>query len=236
MSIGNDLEPIERNRYETLRQSLSPFRDLIDGQRVLDFGASYGLSAVALIEYGASYVWGVEPDADRVERGARWMASLGLSDQVKLSYVKDTRKLDAPDASFGFILANAVFEHIPQPRAEYVRELWRVLAPRGTLLINETPNKYLPADFHTLHLPLTNWLPSSLAHRIGVALGRYRNRKTPWEYSGWRGMGYYELVRAIPGRYVMEHELTRMRHKVLRTLGLPSGLLDPYPVYRIRKL
>jgi SAM-dependent methyltransferase len=235
MSDVAELSPIERKRYETLREALRPFKQLIEGQHVLDFGAAYGLSAVVLIEHGASYVWGVEPDAERVEKGTRWMRQLGLSARVKLSYVDDTRKLDAPDCSFGFIVANAVFEHIPQPRTEYIRELWRLLAPGGTFLINETPNKYLPVDFHTLHLPLTNWLPSALSHRIGTLLGRFDRARDDWVSSGWRGLGYYELVGAIPDRYVVEHETTRTRHKVLRALGLPSALIDPYPVYRLRK-
>src|SRR2546430_11162493 len=64
------------------------------------------------------------------------------------------------------VLVNAVFGHIPQPRDAHIREIWRVLAPRGKLLVNETPNKYLPVDFHTLHLPLTNSLPSPVAHRV----------------------------------------------------------------------
>lgn len=232
----SELSAIERGRYETLRTSLRPFRNLIQGKRVLDFGASYGLSAIVLIEYGARDVWGVEPDKERVTNGTRWIKTMGLGERVALSYVADTRRLPAADAAFGFILANAVFEHIQQPRAEYVRELWRLLAPGGTLLINETPNKYLPADFHTLKLPLTNWLPSRVAYRIGTALGRFDRARTDWSSSGWRGLGYYELVCAIPGRYEMVHELTRPRHRALRVLGLPSGLFDPYPVYQIRKL
>jgi hypothetical protein len=102
-------------------------------------------------------------------------------------------------------------------------------------MVRETPNKYLPADFHTLFLPFTNWLPSSLAHRIGVGVGRFNPERKDWESSGWRGMGHYEFVSAIPGPYVMEHEMTRPRHKLLRAIGLPSGLLDPWPVYLVRK-
>lgn len=230
-----DLSAVEHKRYQELREALRPFRNLIEGRRVLDFGASYGLSAAVLIELGASFVWGVEPEAWRVEKGAEFMSRLGITDSVALSHVEDTTRLDAPDSSFGFILANAVFEHIPQPRAPYVRELWRLLVPGGTLMVRETPNKYLPADFHTLHLPLTNWLPSSVAHRIGMLFGRFSAERTDWESSGWRGMGYYEFVSAIPGPYVMEHEMTRPRHRLLRAVGLPSSLVDPWPVYLIRK-
>jgi ubiquinone/menaquinone biosynthesis C-methylase UbiE len=232
---GFDLSPGEQKRYRDLRETLRPFIGLFKGKRVLDFGASYGLSAAVLVEHGAANVWGVEPEEWRVEKGTEFMSKLGIADRVHLSHVRNTKKLDAEDSAFSFILVNAVFEHIPQPRDDYVRELWRVLAPGGSILIRETPNKYLPVDFHTLHLPLTNWLPSSLAHRIGKFFGRFDPLRTDWAFSGWRGMGYYELTKAIPGPYLMEHEVTRARHRLLRSIGLPSGLLDPYPIYVLRK-
>ena len=227
---------IEQRRYDTLRNSLRHYRDLIEHRVVLDFGASSGLSAIALIEIGATSVYGVEPDRERVERGKRLISQMGISDQVSLVHVADTRHLGVPDESFDLVLANAVLEHIPQPRDAYIKEMWRVLKRGGTLFINETPNKYLPADFHTLKLPLTNWLPSRLAHWIGTATGRFDRARTDWKSSGWRGMGVYELAKAIPGRYVMQHEMTRRRHRILRAVGLPSGLLDPYPLYVIRKM
>jgi len=68
----------------------------------------------------------------------------------------------------------------------HIREIWRVLAPRGKLLVNETPNKYLPVDFHTLHLPLTNWLPSPVAHRVGTMFGPFDPKRTDWASSGLR--------------------------------------------------
>lgn len=228
--------PVEKTRIATLRDALRLHAPLFAGKRVLDFGASQGLSAVVMTELGAQSVLGVEPDRDRVDMGIRMLAQAGLNDRISLRHVPDTRTLPLPSASVEFILANAVFEHIPQPRDAYIRELWRVLAPHGVLLINETPNKYLPIDFHTLHLPLTNWLPSRLAHRIGVRTRRFSAERTDWAYSGWRGLGYYELTRAIPGQFTITHELTRIRHRALRVFGLPSGLLDPYPLYLISKL
>ncbi|HEY7089659.1 MAG TPA: class I SAM-dependent methyltransferase [Tepidisphaeraceae bacterium] len=228
--------PVEQTRLMTLRQALRPYVELFAGKVVLDFGASHGLSAVAMIELGARQVVGVEPDAARVKSGTEMLARVALADRISLRTVSDTRDLPLEAASFDFILANAVFEHIPQPRDAYVRELWRVLAPGGALLINETPNKYLPADFHTLHLPLTNWLPSRVAHWIGVQTGRFKAARLDWDYSGWRGLGYYELVRAIPGKYRATQDSTRARHRILKAVGLPSAILDPYPVYLIHKL
>jgi hypothetical protein len=64
-----------------------------------------------------------------------------------------------------------------------------------------------------------------------VKTGHWRAERTDWDYSGWRGMGYYEFVSNLDGEFTVEHEVTRPRHRVLRALGLPSALLDPYPLY-----
>ena len=227
--------PVEQERYRLLKMTLRGLQPHFAGKAVLDFGASYGLSACAMVELGAASVVGVEPEAWRVARGRDIMAALGLSDRISLRHVEDTRHLDFPDKSFEVVLANAVFEHIPQPRRDYVRELWRVLTLGGVLIINETPNKYLPWDFHTTNLPFLNWIPRPVARQLAVWSGRSRSDQD-WDRSGWRGMGYYEFVGAIPGRYRMIHEQTRVRHRMLRALGLPSSLIDPYPVYIVRKV
>ncbi len=102
------------------------------------------------------------------------------------------------------------------------------------MIVNETPNKYLPWDYHTTKLPLINWLPSELAHAIAVKLGRFR-ASADWDSSGWRGMGYYEFVNALTPPFTIHHEQTRSRHTLLQALGLPSGLFDPYPLYIVEK-
>jgi len=227
--------PVEQERYRSLKVTLHPLRPHFSGKRVLDFGASYGLSACALVELGAASVVGVEPEASRVTRGREIIAALGLSDRISLQHAEDTRHLDVPDEAFEAVLANAVFEHIPQPRRDHVREVWRVLASGGVLIVNETPNKYLPWDFHTTSLPFLNWLPKPLARVVAVGTGRFRADQD-WDHSGWRGLGYYEFVRAIPGPYRMTHEQTRARHRLFRALKVPTSLLDPYPTYIVTKL
>lgn len=223
---------IERKRYATLKQSLVPIRPIVNDAHVLDFGASYGLSAVALIEYGARQVIGVEPEEWRVAKGQELLRGAGYADQVSLIHVEDTRTLPFQSGSFDLVLCNAVLEHVPQPRDAHIREMWRLLRAGGTLFINETPNKYLPWDFHTTRLWWVPWLPSRLARRYAIWRGRYQTDRD-WEHSGWRGVGHYELLRAIPGGYSAEWEMSRLRHRILARLGLPSSLLDPYPVFRI---
>src|SRR6058998_3901430 len=159
---GNE---VERQRYLTLRTTLAEFVNLFRGRRVLDYGASYSLSMCALIALGAGDVIGVEPDDNRVRRGQGILRDLGYSSRATLSHVPDTTRLPLADGAVEVVIANAVLEHIPQPRGAYIAEMWRVLAPGGHLIINETPNKYLPVDFHTTKLALVPWLPSGLARR-----------------------------------------------------------------------
>jgi 2-polyprenyl-3-methyl-5-hydroxy-6-metoxy-1,4-benzoquinol methylase len=115
---------IEEDRYRFLKGALHPLRPHFAGRRVLDFGASYGLSFCVMLDLGAASIVGVEPDISRIARGREIIAALGLQDRIALHHVEDTRRLGFPDESFDAVLTNAVLEHIPQPRREHVRELW----------------------------------------------------------------------------------------------------------------
>jgi len=222
-------KPIEQMRYTTLKQTLETFRHLFLNRCVLDFGASYGLSTCALFELGASSVIGVEPDERRVQRGMRIFEELGLANRAVLLHISNTAQLPFADSSFAVVLANAVLEHIPPPRLPFVRELWRVLAPGGHLIINESPNKYLPVDFHTTGgLWFVPWAPSKLARSYAIWRGQF-SKEADWSTSGWRGVGYYEITKALGYSYKLIPEDTRLRHRVLTCLGLPASLLDPYP-------
>jgi ubiquinone/menaquinone biosynthesis C-methylase UbiE len=239
-SVLRGFDPLYVGRYHELLGQLAPVRRRLRGAHVLDYGCGRGLSSFALIATGAEHVTGVEAFADHLRHSLPAVEALGLEDRITMRHVADTRRLPYESGRFDAVLCNALFEHIPQPRSAWIRETWRMVKPGGLLIVNETPNKYLPADFHTLHLPLTNWLPSRVAYGIGRLTGRFRkpyacNSWDDWQHSGWRGMGYYEFTAALEGRFTVEHEVTRPRHRVLRALGLPAGLLDPYPLYVVRK-
>jgi ubiquinone/menaquinone biosynthesis C-methylase UbiE len=224
----------ERLRYEHLVQRLSAWRTLFTGRRVLDFGASWGTSAVALIRVGAAEVIGVEPDLARVKFGSDLLARVGVADRVSLLHTPDTDTLRFADRVFPFVLTNGVLEHIPQPRDPYIREVWRVIAPGGHLMVTETPNVYWPKEFHTTGLWFNHWLPVQMAHRRAVRNGRFSPARQDWVSSGWRGMSFYELVRPIRD-YRLIHENTRCRHRVFSSLGLPASIIDPDPIWILRK-
>lgn len=227
--------PVEQQRYLTLRNTLAEFAALFRGRSVLDYGASYALSTCALLELGAGEVIGVEPDAERVRRGQEILRDLEYTDRASLHHVPDTTRLPVADGAAEIVIANAVIEHIPQPREPFLREIWRVLAKGGHFIVNETPNKYLPVDYHTTKLAWVPWLPSAVARRYAIWRGRF-SPTADWASSGWRGAGYYEIARAFPGRYRYLPEQSRLRHRLLTRIGLPASLLDPYPTLIFQKL
>jgi ubiquinone/menaquinone biosynthesis C-methylase UbiE len=228
-------KPIEYERFLTLRRTLKDLKPFIAGKNILDFGASSGLSACAYLEAGALTVVGIEPDPNRVERGRTIIDKLGFSERITLMHTSSTDNLPFKCETFKVVFANAVLEHIPQPRAAYVREMWRVLAAGGFLIINETPSKYLPIDLHTTGgLWWVPWLPKGFARRYAIWRGRFK-ADSDWDHSGWRGVGYYEIADALESPYCFIPETSHWRHRLLTKIGLPSGLLDPYPLLIFKK-
>jgi ubiquinone/menaquinone biosynthesis C-methylase UbiE len=233
-----DLLPsdIERGRYRSLVVSLQAYAHLFRDQRVLDFGASWGTSAVALLRAGARHVIGIEPSSERVAQGHDLIRALDLEEHISLFHISDTRRLPWADDQFPFVLANGVVEHIPRPaRLEILREVWRLIAPAGHFMITETPNSYFPRDQHTTQLWFNHWLPERWAHRRAVRAGAFRAERTDWASSGWRGAGYYELVRPLRGASLVPETLTRTRQRLLSWIGLPPMLIDPWPIWVFRK-
>ncbi len=187
-----------------------------------------------MLELGASHVVGIEPDKQRVERGNAIIKDLGFESAASIEHIENTATLPFDSRSFDTVIANAVLEHIPQPRTPYIREMWRVLKTDGNLIINETPNKYFPIDKHTTGLWFVPWLPSSIARQYSLFRKAFQI-ENDWATSGWRGIGYYELAKALEPPYEYIPEQARARHKLFTMVGLPSALIDPYPVFIFRK-
>jgi SAM-dependent methyltransferase len=232
----------ERYRFQDVVRSLAGWSHLFHDQRCLDFGASWGTSMIAMLRLGASHVTGVEIDAVRVGEGEITLNAAAPEWRWDLYHTPDTRALPFADGAFDLVLANAVFEHIPQPRSAHIAECWRVLRPGGVFMVHETPNKYWPREDHTTHAPnssrgglwFNHWLPRKVAHRRAVRRGRFNPSRTDWNSSGWRGLGYYELVASLDG-FTLIPETSRPRHRWLTRMGLPASLLDPYPTWILRK-
>ena len=67
-----------------------------------------------------------------VRDGNEMPGQAGLGSHVRLCHVADTRRRRSRTCRCRSSW-NAVLEHIPQPRAAYIEEIWRVLDYGGTL-------------------------------------------------------------------------------------------------------
>lgn len=108
--------------------------DYTRGKRVLDFGCGSGYGT-ALIARSALHAIGVDVAADAVAFADAHHRSANLAFQCVVA----DGALPFPDAAFDTVLSFQVFEHV-EDEQRYLREVARVLAPGGTLLL-VTPDR-----------------------------------------------------------------------------------------------
>lgn len=218
-------------RVVAFRQRLVPqilaFTDLrdLDG---LDFGCGTGSSTVALWERAERGRWtALDVDRDGLEIARLRFRHHGMEGRVTLHAIEPVQRVgDLPfaSASYDFILANGVLEHVVPfaTRPAVVAEMWRLLRPGGLLFISETPNPLWPIDRHTTGLPLVPWLPSAWATRLAIAAGRHRPG-ADLDARGRRGMSYFAIKRAVGDCEVLN--LTVARNRLLPA-GPPQGTVS----------
>jgi SAM-dependent methyltransferase len=115
---------------------------LARGRRVLDVASGEGYGARILAAAGAASVTGADVDEQAVEHAR--------SRYPEAEFVTgDIAKLPLEDGAFDLVVSFETIEHVPKPE-EALRELRRVLAPDGRLVIS-TPNKHqylVENEFH----------------------------------------------------------------------------------------
>lgn len=107
--------------------------------RAYDVGCGFGRLTPVLSEF-ASVVIGFEREATLIATARQLLPSLEFIEVATLE------TLPAPDASAEFVMTFTVLQHMPDAAAEKVsRELTRVLAPGGHILVVEETDPTLEA-------------------------------------------------------------------------------------------
>jgi 2-polyprenyl-3-methyl-5-hydroxy-6-metoxy-1,4-benzoquinol methylase len=127
-------------RWDHLRLLLEVLPLDYAGLRALEFGCNAGASAILLAHLGAT-VSAVDVDGRWITLAALNAERYGVGD-IDFAHVPDTRKLPYADGEFDLIACNSVLEYVERAQLPAVqRELDRVLAPGGVLLVCGTRNR-----------------------------------------------------------------------------------------------
>lgn len=224
--------------WDHLRFVLEAMPLPLDGARVLEFGCNVGASAILLAQLGAQ-VCASDISADWIALARLNAARYGI-DSIRFVHTADSRRLPFADASFDLIACNSVLEYVDEDaRGAVQRELDRVLAPGGAILLTGTSNRLWPREVHS-----RRWLVNYLPRVVDRLRGRPLQRGVwPWAVRSGFGPHYVNLDRAEA-----DHFFARSRRRMgspplpltlllwaARRLGVGPGLLAPNLSCLLRK-
>jgi 2-polyprenyl-3-methyl-5-hydroxy-6-metoxy-1,4-benzoquinol methylase len=171
------------------------------GKRLLDFGCGSGASTMVLCRLlPRCRIVGMDFQ-ERLLHIARLRARHFGQQEVR--FVRSPGPGTFPEGlgRFDYIVLSAVYEHLlPHERRELLPRLWGHLEPGGVLLINQTPHRYSPFEWHTTGLPFINYLPAELAMRAARRFSRHVASDASWEAllrAGIRGATVREILRIL---------------------------------------
>ncbi len=142
---------------------------------VLDNGCGLGLYVARLREM-TPHVFGLEYEHERAAEAVRRL-------RTAVIVCAAGERLPFPERSFSAVLSNEVIEHVQDDRAA-LAEMARVLRPGGRALIF-CPNRWYPVETHGIYwrgrylfgnIPLVNYLPDPLRHRLAPHVRAYTRR------------------------------------------------------------
>jgi SAM-dependent methyltransferase len=173
----------QERRLEMIRRFVR-----LEGARVLDIGCGLGAYVSRFGEF-TDQAFGIDIDAPRVVEGAQNGISglcVGLSESLPFA-----------DDAFDGVLLNEVIEHVRNDR-ETLREALRVTRPGGHVIVF-APNRFYPFETHGVYLgkryvfgniPLVNYLPDPMRHRLVPHVRAYTRA------------GLESITKGFPARWV----------------------------------
>ena len=216
--------------WDQLRMVLDVMPLRLPDMQVLEFGCNIGASAI-LFSYLGARVSATDDSADWVAL-ARLNAERYGIDNINFAHVADSRRLPFADGQFSLIACNSVLEYVaPAELAAVQRELDRVLAPGGLILLTGSSNRMWPREAHSGRW-LVNYVPRWIDRLLGKPLPR-----GVWPWAVRRGFGphYDNLDTARPDNFLLRSRLrggadVRSLRPLLwlaRRLGIGPGMLTP---------
>jgi SAM-dependent methyltransferase len=143
--------------WDHLRRVLEAMPLRLEGARILEFGCNVGASAILFSHLGAQ-VSATDISAEWIALARLNAARYGITD-IAFTHVADSRRLPFAGGRFDLVACNSVLEYIDDAELAAVqRELDRVLAPGGLILLTGTSNRLWPREVHSGHW-FVNYLP-----------------------------------------------------------------------------
>lgn len=134
--------------------------NLPSAARVLDLGAAQGLNLIAVTKAGHE-AYGVEPSTQAIEVGGELARHVGVTTTIVEGVAE---AIPFPAESFDLVLAQAVLEHVTNPRT-VLQEAHRVLRAGGAFYFYTT-NVLCPRQSEIRGFPLFPWYPRRAKHAI----------------------------------------------------------------------
>ena len=130
------------------------------GAKFLDIGSAQGQVLIAAARLGF-HAEGVEP----------WLPAHAVAQQIanqqsltiKMHHCR-AEEIDLPPASFDFVHANSVLEHV-ENLPKVLQNIFRILKPGGVFWFCST-NSLCPHQIEISKFPLFSWYPNALKKRI----------------------------------------------------------------------
>jgi ubiquinone/menaquinone biosynthesis C-methylase UbiE len=111
------------------RFTVNGIEDLIAGKKVLDVGCGNGATCFALLNLGASSVYGIDFGEDSIIHANQKKAKIPGAGKADFR-IGNAYQLPFGDAEFDFVVSKGVFHHL-NDEEKALKEVFRVLKPGG---------------------------------------------------------------------------------------------------------
>jgi SAM-dependent methyltransferase len=208
------------------RELLTAYLPQLNCVPLLEFGCNVGATSIVLARLGAR-VTAVDVDPEKVALATANAAEHGQI--ITYRHVEDTRALPFQSGIFKIVTCASVLEYVSREHLPGVmKEIDRVLAPGGILLIEGTSSRIWPCEVHSRRW-FANWLPYWI-------LPNWQRGVWPWQITP---AGYVDLAYADRDRAYLRAKragwFLRALAIIAHLMGKPLGYFMPNTYRALQK-